>query len=76
MSVPTMIKAKGDGVNIQSNSPIPVVGGYTWASLSAGSGFTCGVTAGGAAYCWGVNFTGQLGTGDTSASASPAISRP
>ena len=47
-------------------SPIalPVAGGLTFTSLSAGSGHTCGLTVGGTAYCWGANHRGQLGLGD------------
>ena len=31
--------------------------------MSAGAFHTCGVATNGAAYCWGNNFDGQLGTG-------------
>lgn len=43
----------GDGTTIHRTSPVPVVGGLTFAQLSAGFGETCGVASGGAAYCWG-----------------------
>ena len=39
--------------------------------MSAGSDFTCGVTTGGAAYCWGYNADGELGNGDTTTRAAP-----
>ncbi|KAI7844896.1 hypothetical protein COHA_001545 [Chlorella ohadii] len=38
-----------------------VVGGLSFQALSAGSQFTCGLTATGDAYCWGYNALDQLG---------------
>jgi alpha-tubulin suppressor-like RCC1 family protein len=46
-------------------NPVPVSGGLSFASVSAGSEHTCGVTTTGAAYCWGVGSGGQLGNGST-----------
>jgi alpha-tubulin suppressor-like RCC1 family protein len=50
-----------------STIPRPVAGGLSFASLSRGvhNGQSCGVTAAGAAYCWGYNGNGELGTGAT-----------
>jgi len=45
--------------------PKPVLTG-PWTSLSAGGYHTCGLTAGGAAFCWGWNSDGQLGDGRVS----------
>ncbi len=50
-------------VNSGSMPPFAVVGGLTFATLTAGDKFTCGVTIGAAAYCWGYNASGQLGDG-------------
>src|SRR5438128_28731 len=37
----------------------------SWTSLTAGIAHTCGLTSGGAAYCWGLNVSGGLGDGST-----------
>lgn len=42
-------------------TPIPVAGGITFASISAGYGYTCGAAVDGTAYCWGNNEYGALG---------------
>jgi alpha-tubulin suppressor-like RCC1 family protein len=45
-------------------SPVPVSGGLTFAKLTAGFDYTCGLTPAGAGFCWGANAYGQLGTGN------------
>ncbi len=40
-----------------------VLGGHVFASISALTELTCGVTTGGSAYCWGTGNTGQRGDG-------------
>ncbi|MEO8225633.1 MAG: Ig-like domain-containing protein [Gammaproteobacteria bacterium] len=49
-------------------NPTAVVGGRTFSSLSVGVEHSCGLTAAGAAYCWGWNAFGQLGNGKVSGS--------
>jgi alpha-tubulin suppressor-like RCC1 family protein len=44
-----------------------------FASVSVGLSHTCGVTAPGAAYCWGSNDAGQLGNGSTASSSAPVL---
>jgi len=40
-----------------------VSGGLTFTSLAAGNAHTCGLVANGTLYCWGHNFSGELGLG-------------
>ena len=54
-----------------SATPVPVSGGLTFATVSAGGNHTCGVTSAGIAYCWGENGSGQLGNATTTNSATP-----
>jgi alpha-tubulin suppressor-like RCC1 family protein len=61
----------GDGTTTDRTSPVPVLGGLTFARVSAGNGHTCGVTTDGVAYCWGNNNYGQLGNGTTTNSSVP-----
>lgn len=62
----------GDGTTTDRRRPARVVGDVRFVAVSAGGsgqalGFhTCGLTAAGAAYCWGQNARGQLGDGTMS----------
>jgi alpha-tubulin suppressor-like RCC1 family protein len=51
--------------------PIAVSGGLVFTTISAGWSNTCGITTGGAAYCWGSNAYGRLGNGTTTDAATP-----
>ena len=54
-------------------TPAPVVGDVRLVSLTVGGFHSCGLTAEGAAYCWGWNSVGQLGRGpDTTRGLTPA----
>lgn len=64
----------GDGTSSMTTgtpTPVLVLGGQSWAEISAGSTHTCGVTAAGSAYCWGGNFLGVLGDGTNTDSNVP-----
>jgi alpha-tubulin suppressor-like RCC1 family protein len=47
-------------------TPVALPGGQAFASLSAGTGHTCALTAAGTAYCWGWNLFGGVGDNTTS----------
>src|SRR5439155_1100776 len=63
----------GDGTSGTDRlTPVAVSGGLTFAAVSAGQFYhTCGVTTSAAAYCWGQNGSGQLGSGTTTSSLIP-----
>ncbi len=52
-------------------TPVAVSGGLTFSALAAGSWHTFGLAGSGAAYCWGSNYGGQLGTGSATDSSIP-----
>jgi len=56
----------GDRFNIDSATPVEVVGIVDAVTVSAGGGHSCAVLNGGAVWCWGANWSGQLGDGTTS----------
>jgi alpha-tubulin suppressor-like RCC1 family protein len=49
------------GGEICSVTPLPIDGGLRFKTLAAGQEHTCGLTADGAAYCWGLNLSGAIG---------------
>jgi hypothetical protein len=52
----------GDG-SVPASRPTfaPIAGGLRFMELSAGGSSSCGITAAGAAHCWGMDALGQLG---------------
>jgi alpha-tubulin suppressor-like RCC1 family protein len=54
-----------------SCGPQVVTGSNTFTAVAAGEQFSCGLTTSGGVLCWGLNSSGQLGTGATSGVANP-----
>jgi len=52
-------------------TPMAVSGGHSFTDIAAGGDHACAIAAGGAAYCWGHNERGQLGTGSFANSTVP-----
>lgn len=64
----------GDTGIVNSTTPIPVDSAgvvMSFASVTTGAAHTCALKAGGAAYCWGDNTFGQLGTGTAASHSTP-----
>jgi alpha-tubulin suppressor-like RCC1 family protein len=71
----------GGLANSESSVPVPVLGRLRFESIAASSAskgvliagrpHTCGLTAGGIAFCWGRNDSGQLGSGAISEQSVP-----
>ena len=63
----------GDGSGTGQLTPVPVAAppGVSFLAVSVGGNHSCGVTASGAAYCWGSNGAGELGDGTTTNQLSP-----
>jgi alpha-tubulin suppressor-like RCC1 family protein len=70
----------GDGTTTDQPTPVAVAqpSGVTFTAIRATLNNTCGLTSGGAAYCWGANGVGELGDGNApTASLSPvAVTLP
>ncbi len=66
----------GDGTGGQGADdrlePVAVAGGRTFLALSGGYVHTCGIASDGAAYCWGGDYTGDLGA-ETDADCTGAL---
>jgi hypothetical protein len=63
----------GDGTTMNREAPQRVRGleGLSVSEIRCGDRYTCARTTSGAAYCWGFNGDGGLGTGTTMHSSSP-----
>lgn len=54
-----------------ASTPVQVLGGRSFASVCTGDRHSCGLDSTGKAWCWGLNDSGQKGTGTTYPSATP-----
>jgi alpha-tubulin suppressor-like RCC1 family protein len=67
----------GGALTATQSSPSLVLGGILFAKIytnSANSGYTsCGISTTGVAYCWGNNWTGQLGSSGGSSNVPRAV---
>jgi alpha-tubulin suppressor-like RCC1 family protein len=63
--------ATTSGTDEARPTPVAVAGGLRFRQVSAGAAYTCGITTDSRAYCWGANFTGNLGDGTTAHHPSP-----
>lgn len=62
----------GDGSELDSDTPLPVLGHATGVlDVAGGANHSCALTPSGKAKCWGRNTSGQLGNGDDSDSDVP-----
>jgi alpha-tubulin suppressor-like RCC1 family protein len=62
----------GNNTNIQTSSPISVVGGFSdWCAIGAARYHTVAVRTNGSAWAWGYNTRGQLGNNTTTQRSSP-----
>jgi alpha-tubulin suppressor-like RCC1 family protein len=63
--------ALGTDAGKYSLVPLPVSGDPGFRALDAGSDFSCALMGAGAAWCWGVNYAGQIGDGSTVSATAP-----
>ena len=78
---------RGDSSSVTTQSwPVQVLAGAGTAdnagklsdvvAMTAGNGFSCGLTSAGSVLCWGSGGNGALGDGDTRATMTPVVTRP
>lgn len=66
----------GDGTTIDHPTPLAVAGPTPFELVSAGANHSCGAGTDAWIYCWGENFSGQLGEGTSAGSPLPVAIVP
>jgi alpha-tubulin suppressor-like RCC1 family protein len=61
----------GNGTKTDASTPVAVLGGHAFTSISSTWDHTCAVDDGGAAWCWGTNPWGGLGDGSRTERTAP-----
>lgn len=60
-----------------TSRPVPVDGDFTFRAITGGAFYSCALTSGGEAYCWGDGGLGQLGDGARTQRSTPtAVTMP
>ncbi|HST58932.1 MAG TPA: PKD domain-containing protein [Longimicrobium sp.] len=74
IGAPPTVVVEGQFYGNTRHNPAPtkVLGNISWSAVDVGSAFSCGLDRQGAAYCWGTNEFGQLGTGGFTPTSQPA----
>jgi alpha-tubulin suppressor-like RCC1 family protein len=68
----TTVIAISEGVGDTASINVPASPpAFILAVIAAGNAHSCGLTGNGAAYCWGANDVGQLGSGVSASSSTP-----
>jgi alpha-tubulin suppressor-like RCC1 family protein len=67
----------GDGTTVEGRLvPTQVAGGLRFLDVIAGEWHTCGITTDNRAYCWGLDWDGQVGSGSPSTCSGGICRRP
>lgn len=61
----------GACTSLPASGPAPDLPPTSWAQVSVGWGYECGIASNSQAYCWGLNSNGQFGNGTTTNSSIP-----